>query len=76
MEQAMTTGNILLILFCLALIANAFALFRHWQALRAFTIVMSNLEASQRQFNEMLQNDQRKTPRPPPPDPSVPFKRA
>jgi hypothetical protein len=73
-EQAVIS-NILLAVFIVAIIFNAFALFRHWQALRMFNIMMSSLEATQREFNELVKNDQRKTPRPPPPEPSVPFKR-
>lgn len=69
-------SNILLAVFTVAIIANAFALFRHWQALRAFKIVMNNLIVAQQQFNELMESDQQKTPRPPPPEPSVPFKRA
>jgi hypothetical protein len=53
-------SNIFLGLFILALIANSVALFRHWQALREFTIMMSNLETTQRQFNELVEKDERK----------------
>ena len=55
-------SNILLGLFIVAIFANAFALYRHWQALRAFRTVLANLETSQRQFNEIMQSQQRKSP--------------
>jgi hypothetical protein len=47
-------------LFCLAMLANVIALVRHWQALRAFHIMMSHLAETQRQFNEIMENEQRK----------------
>ena len=53
-------SDILLGVFCIAIIANAYALFRYWQSMRAFTILMIKLEATQRQFNEIVQ--QRKSP--------------
>jgi hypothetical protein len=53
-------SDILLAVFTIAIICNAFALYRHWQALRAFNIMMSNLEATQRQFNELVEKDERK----------------
>ena len=68
-------SNILLAVFVIAIILNAFALFRHWQALRMFTTVMNDLIESQKQFNELMEADQQKT-RPPRPEPSVPFKKA
>ena len=58
-------SNILLVVFTVAIFLNAYALFRHWQALRMFNIMMTNLETSQRQFNELVMSDQRKTPPPP-----------
>lgn len=50
-------SNIVLVLFVFALIANAIALYRHWQALRMFNIVLSNLAETQRQFNELMKKD-------------------
>ena len=69
-------SNILLVVFTVAIFLNGYALFRHWQALRMFTIVMNNLIESQKQFNELMEADQQKTQRPPRPEPSVPFKKA
>jgi hypothetical protein len=43
----MSTSDIALIMFCLTMAANVVALFRFWQAMRAFT-------RSQRELNEML----------------------
>jgi hypothetical protein len=59
-EQAMIS-NILLVVFTIAIILNAFALFRYWQALRIFNIMMSSLETTQREFNELVKN-KRETP--------------
>jgi hypothetical protein len=73
MEQAVI-GDIILVVFCLALIANAVALVRHWRALRMFQIVLANLAETQKQFNELTEAEQRRQSRPPPPEPSVPFK--
>lgn len=53
-------SNIILVVFCLTLIANAFAIFRHWQAVRAFKIVLANLAATQEKFNELIEAEQRK----------------
>jgi hypothetical protein len=47
-------SNILLAVFTIAIIANAFALYRHYQALRAFKIVLANLAETQKQFNEIF----------------------
>lgn len=47
-------GNILLGLFALALAANAVALYRHAQALRAHGIMMDNFAEIQREFNELV----------------------
>ena len=55
-------GKILLVVLIIALILNAFALFRYWLALRAFNIMMGGLDATQREFNELLKNEQRKKP--------------
>jgi hypothetical protein len=69
-------SNITLAVFCVVMILNAAALFRHWQALRAFRIVLANLEATQRMFNDLMENEQKKTLRPPRPEPSIPFRKS
>jgi hypothetical protein len=56
------TSNILLAVFAVTIILNAFALFRHWQAMRAFNILMSKLETAQRDFNTLVKHHQQ-TPR-------------
>ena len=56
------TSNIVLVLFCVALIANAIALVRHWQALRVFQIMLTNFAETQRQFNEIMEAEQRRKP--------------
>lgn len=50
-------SDILLGVFVIAIIANAIALYRHWQALRMFNIVLGNLAETQRQFNELVEKD-------------------
>lgn len=55
-------SNILLVVFTVAIILNAFALYRHWQALRAFKIVLANLDETQKQFNALIEAEHRKTP--------------
>lgn len=56
----MTMTNIFFALFVLALIGNAIALVRHWRALQAFRIALNNLNATQAQFNEIMEAEQRK----------------
>jgi hypothetical protein len=56
------TSNFILVLFCVALIANAIALVRHWQALRVFQIMLTNFAETQRQFNELVNAGKREKP--------------
>jgi hypothetical protein len=58
-EQAVI-GDITLVLFVIALVANTVALVRHWRALRAFNIVMSNLAETQCQFNALVKSERQK----------------
>ena len=51
MEQAVIS-DILLGIFIVAIIANAVALFRHYQALRMFNIALANLQTALRE-NEL-----------------------
>jgi len=45
-----TTGNIVIVVFCLALIANVVALVRHWRALRRYNSVLNNFAEAQEQW--------------------------
>jgi hypothetical protein len=56
------TSNIFLLLFCVAMIANAIALVRHWRMMRVFQIMLTNFVETQRQLNEIMEAEQRKKP--------------
>jgi hypothetical protein len=56
------TSNIFLLLFCVAMIANAIALARHWRMMRVFQIMLTNFAETQRQLNEIMEAEQRKKP--------------
>jgi hypothetical protein len=53
-------SDIAIIVLAIALIANAYALFRHWQALQAFRIALNNMVETQRLFNELVDTEKRK----------------
>ena len=57
----MSSTNVALLLFALALVANVIALVRHWQMLRVMRIVLNNLILSQTQFNELMQAEKKET---------------
>jgi len=48
-RKRMTLSNILMTIFALTMTANAIALFRYWQMLRVFRIVLNNLTNLQEQ---------------------------
>lgn len=58
-------SDILLGLFIVAIIANAIALVRHYQALRAFNTALANLQAALRE-NELHSPAPKPNPDPPP----------
>jgi hypothetical protein len=54
-------SDLVLILFCLTMIANVIALVRHWRMLRVMQIVLNNLIDSQKQFDSLVANEQRES---------------
>jgi hypothetical protein len=50
----MTIHTIVLGVFTVALVFNAWALLRYWQAMRALKFVMLNFVESNRQFSEAM----------------------
>jgi len=55
----MTLSNILMTIFALTMTANAIALFRYWQMLRVFRIVLNNLTDLQEQFVDIIAEQRR-----------------
>ena len=55
----MTLSNILMTIFALTMTANAIALFRYWQMLRVFRIVLNNLTNLQEQFVDIITEQRR-----------------
>lgn len=53
-------SNILLAVFCVAILANVIALYRHWQALRMFNMMLQGFAESQEQFNELMAKEKDK----------------
>ena len=55
--------NLLVTLFCLfsvVMLANVVVLVRHWRLMRVMHMILSGLIATQRQFNEIMEAEQRK----------------
>jgi hypothetical protein len=59
----MTITNVALIVFMLAMIANAIALIRFWRMMRVMTIVLNNLIATQKQFDEIVKEEEQRRPK-------------
>jgi hypothetical protein len=51
---------LLVALFALVMLANVFVLVRHWQMMRMMHFLLTNLIESQKQFNEIMEAEQRK----------------
>ena len=54
----MSSVDIFLILFIIAMIANVIALVRFWRMMRMTKIVLENFVETQEQFNAILEREQ------------------
>jgi hypothetical protein len=52
--------NLLVTLFSLVMLANVVVLVRHWQMMRMIQFILTNLIESQKQFNEIMEAEQRR----------------